>query len=121
VAAGGASVFVALVDDGDRDDRDVDPAIERGCFSLPESRVADGLVVVDNERTTLGPCQREEAREDASASVAKVRHASRRIDAGPSQRTRERELREKDSRMDLERGNIRSNRAAEARSARGLD
>jgi hypothetical protein len=84
VAAGDASVFVALVDDGGGG---VDPAIERGCFSLSGSRVADGLVVVvvvvDNERaTTLGPCQREEAREDAGASVAKVRHASRRIDAG---------------------------------------
>ena len=92
MTAGDASVFVAVGDDV------VDPAIERNCFSLSESRVADGLVVVDNERTTLGPspCQREEEG-DASASVAKVRHASRRIDAGQrgGERTRNSGNREK--------------------------
>jgi hypothetical protein len=76
VAVRDVSLFVAVVDD----DGDVDPAIERVCFSLSESKAAEELVVVDNSRTTLGPCQREEG--DASASVAKVRHANRRIDAG---------------------------------------
>ena len=113
-----AAVLVLVVDDG-RDGRDggrggrgdFDPATERGRFSLSESRMSDGGsggLAVDKERARLcPPCQREEA---ASPSVAKVRHANRRIGTGQrGERT-----------PDLERGRIR-NRAGGARSARGLD
>ena len=109
-----AEVLVPAVDgrgrDGGRGRGDFGPATERGCFSLSESTASDGDsdgLAVDNERTRLGPpCQRKE---DASPSVAKVRHANRRIGTG-----------QRGERIpDLERGRTR-NRAGGARSARGI-